>query len=263
MNEHPFIDSHCHIDMVLQKIPQGIETQIQEANVKALIHIAADDEAIVFIDDYRNKHLPFQFFYTIGQHPGEVQEVDPFAHIQVARTRADDSLFVAIGEVGLDYYYGNDTKDLQKEVFAAYINLALELNKPLAIHTRDAHEDTLALLQPAFKNIPVIIHCFTGNKKQMEDYLSLGAYISFSGIVTFKNAKDLQKAAKVCPSDRILIETDAPFLAPVPHRGKPNSSALLPHTFNFLMQLREEADAESFKKQLWENTFRAFQLSKF
>lgn len=265
MDAHPFIDSHCHLDMVLQKIPQGVESQIQEANVTALIHIAADDEAIDFIDAYRAKKLPqdfsFQFFYTIGQHPGEVQDVDPFAHIQVAHARADDLQFVAIGEVGLDYYYGSETKELQKKVFAAYVNLALEQNKPLAIHTRDAHEDTLALLEPAFGNVPVVIHCFTGNKKQMQDYLSHGAYISFSGIVTFKNAKDLQEAAKACPSDRMLIETDAPFLAPVPYRGKPNSSALLPHTFNFLTELRQEADVELFKKQLWKNTFEAFRLS--
>lgn len=257
----PLIDSHCHIDMVLQKLEQPylFEEQLQKANVGAVIHIASDAEAVIFVNQYRQKKLPFRLFYTLGQHPSEVAQNNPYTRVDMAHKKKKDPQFVAVGEVGLDYYYGENEKELQKQVFAVYIDLALALKKPLVVHTRDAHDDTLQLLQKAFGKIPVVIHCFTGNTKQMQDYLSAGAYISFSGIVTFKNAKDLQEAAKLCPLEKMLIETDAPFLSPVPKRGKINSPAFLPYTFEFLAKLREE-NLESFARQLWQNTFTAFAL---
>lgn len=269
----PLIDSHCHVDMVLQRLSekqdkgqnpyqlQDFCQSLAEAEVKAVVHIASDSAALTFAQAHKNDFEPIRFFYTIGQHPGEVEQTDAYERVRKARLLRDDPLFVAIGEVGLDYYYGSDSKALQKDVFKTYIDLALELNKPLAIHTRDAHEDTLALLRSAFGNIPVIIHCFTGNKKQMEDYLAHGAYISFSGIVTFKNATALQEAAKACPPSRLLLETDAPFLAPVPKRGKINTSAFLPYTFAFLARLRQEKDLSVFAEQLCYNTIAAFGLS--
>lgn len=257
----PLIDSHCHIDMVLEKLenPQLFASQLQQAQVKAVIHIASDDKAFVFFEHYRKKNMPFELFYTLGQHPGEVSQGDPYTRIKLAQEKKDDPQFVAVGEVGLDYYYGEQEKELQKQVFSAYIDLALQLKKPLAIHTRDAHEDTLLLLQKAFGKIPVVIHCFTGNSAQMQDYLSNGAYISFSGIVTFKNATSLQEAAKACPLERMLIETDAPFLSPVPKRGKTNSPAFLPYTFEFLAHLKNQK-LEHFAQQLWQNTYTAFAL---
>ena len=158
--------------------------------------------------------------------------------LQQARELKDDEKFVAIGEIGLDYFYGADHKEAQIKVFEDYLAGAIDLKKPICIHTRDAHDDTFSRLKETTQHTDVLIHCFTGNKAQIEDYLSIGCYISFSGIVTFKNATDLQEAAKVCPLDKMLVETDAPYLAPVPKRGRTNHPAYVRHTAEFIAELQ-------------------------
>ena len=151
----------------------------------------------------------------------------------------------AIGEIGLDYYYSRDTRDAQLKLFASELERARSLDLPVVIHTREAAEDTVALL----KEIPSrgIIHCFTGTPAEAKQYLDLGFYVSISGIVTFRAADNVRETALTIPDDRILIETDSPFLAPVPMRGKPNEPAFIAHTCRFLAKLRgtdEEAFAE-------------------
>jgi TatD DNase family protein len=137
---------------------------------------------------------------------------------------------VAVGECGLDYHYDHSPRDIQRAAFASQIRLAHERDLALVIHTREAWEDTFAIL--AAEGVPdrVVFHCFTGGPDEAQRCLDLGAYLSFSGIVTFKNAQDIRDAALLCPLERMLVETDAPYLAPVPHRGRPNAPALLPVT---------------------------------
>ena len=143
----------------------------------------------------------------------------------------------AVGEIGLDYYYGGETRAAQRELFARQLELAHQLDKPVVIHTRDADDDTLGLL----REIPSkgIIHCFTGFPEHCRQFLDLGFYVSISGIVTFKAAANVRESALVVPDDRILVETDSPFLAPVPMRGQANEPAFVVHTAKFLAELRK------------------------
>jgi TatD DNase family protein len=135
---------------------------------------------------------------------------------------------VAVGECGLDYYYDHSPRDIQRVAFAQQIDLANELRLPLVVHTRDAWDDTFAVLDANGVPERVVFHCFTGGPAEAEKCLERGAFLSFSGIVTFKSATDVQEAARRCPTDRLLIETDSPYLAPVPHRGKVNRPAWVP-----------------------------------
>ena len=251
----PIFDSHCHIDMVLQKEKtiEEITESLKENAVEGFIQIAADPEAIDFAQKFVSQNHDFEVHYTIGMHPGEAHEIDPMVGVTRAREASKDPRFVAIGEIGLDYFYGKETKQVQNEVFEQYIDLALELNKPICIHTRDAHEDTMMLLKKASDKVDILIHCFTGNKEQVKDYLNVGCFISFSGIVTFKNARELQEAALICDRERMLVETDAPFLTPVPYRGRANHPAMVRHTLNFLAELRDE-NADSLADVTMQNT---------
>ena len=173
---------------------------------------------------------------TVGLHPHEAIHtvdtiVDLFEHDDV----------VAVGEAGLDYFYEHSPRVEQAAAFAAQVGLAHDLHLPLVIHTRDAWADTFDILDA--EGIPpgTIFHCFTGGPDEARACLDRGAYVSFSGIVTFKSATDVQSAARLVPLDRMLIETDAPYLAPVPHRGKTNQPAWVAHTAQFLADLRDES----------------------
>lgn len=146
---------------------------------------------------------------------------------------------VAVGEAGLDYYYDNSPRDTQRTAFTAQIQLAHEHDLPLVIHTRDAWDDTFDVLDAEGMPTDTIFHCFTGGPDEARRCLDRGAHVSFSGIVTFKTATDLQAAARLVPLDRMLIETDAPYLAPVPHRGKTNQPAYVAHTAQFIADLRD------------------------
>ncbi len=251
----PLIDSHCHIDMVLSRgVPQQqIDEACQSNGVERVVQIAADASAIDFALQHCKEPHPYEVKFTIGQHPGEVHEVDTSLCIKAAFEQKDNKDFVAVGEIGLDYHYGLETKEQQKEVFIEYLQAAVELRKPVCIHTREAHEDTMAALKTVSGDIPILIHCFTGNYQQMKDYLSLGCFISFSGIVTFKNAKELQEAALHCPLENMLVETDAPYLTPVPHRGKPNHPAMVRHTANFIADLKQ-IQADQVAEATYANT---------
>jgi TatD DNase family protein len=154
--------------------------------------------------------------------------VDEVARLLVEELRNDDAAVVAVGECGLDYYYEHSPRDAQRAAFAAQIALAHAHELALVIHARDAWDDLFDVL--AAEGVPdrTVLHCFTGGVDEVERCLRAGMYVSFSGIITFKNATDVRAAAARCPFDRLLIETDSPFLAPVPHRGRPNEPALLP-----------------------------------
>jgi TatD DNase family protein len=156
--------------------------------------------------------------------------------------KAQHPKVIAIGESGLDYYYDRSDRDRQRQSFRAHVAAARETQLPLIVHTRDAEEDTYAILAEEMGKgrYPALIHCFTASQDFADKVLALGLYISISGIVTFKNARELQAVAKTIPQDRLLIETDSPFLAPVPHRGRPCEPAFVADTARFLAGLREE-----------------------
>ena len=253
------IDTHCHMDMVLEKgIPLvEIENNLLENQITTVIHIASDPQSMEFASKFCHENSEkIQYYYTIGIHPNEAHELDIYSGANYMENNHKDSRCIAIGEIGLDYYYGKEHRDIQIKVFEMYVEMALKYNKPVVVHTRNAHEDTLKIIKRYSGQISFLIHCFTGNASQMTDFLDAGGWISFSGIVTFKNAVDIKNAVLECPLDRIMIETDAPFLAPTPKRGQINRPSWVKYIADYIIELRPEASYAHFS----ENTKRFFKL---
>ena len=238
--QYRIIDSHCHLDMVLERglSVEELTQTLLENGVDTIVQIGADEKAMQWARSLAHTSKAVNVYYTIGHHPGEAKSADASFGLRFIEQNKDDPRFVAVGEIGLDYYYHKDEAEEQKKVFIEFVRAARAVGRGVAIHTRDAHRDTVEILQHEADGLPKLIHCFTGNRAEMEGFVALGCYISFSGIVTFKNATALQEAAKSCPLERILVETDAPFLAPVPFRGKMNQPGYVRHTLNFLAKLR-------------------------
>lgn len=235
------IDSHCHLNYKgLVEDQQNVLERAREAGVGLMLNIATREsewDAVLHTAERET-----DVWATVGIHP---HEADEHPHVDTAKlvARAAHPRIVGIGETGLDYYYDHSDRDRQQSSFRAHIAAARETGLPLIVHTRDAEEDTLAILRDemgkgAFSGV---IHCFTASGAFADAALELGLYISISGIVTFKNAKALQETAARLPLGRLLIETDSPFLAPVPHRGKPCEPAYVADTAHFLAALRGES----------------------
>lgn len=226
-------DNHCHLHDA--RIPGGARAAVHAAHeqgVQTMISVGCDAEtsraAIAVAEQFPD------VWATVGLHPHDaVDGVDSVAGL------LGHPKVIAVGECGLDYYYEHSPRETQKVAFAQQIQLAHQLQLPLIIHTRDAWTDTFDVLRAEGVPAQTIFHCFTGGASEAGVCLDLGAYLSFSGIVTFKTAVDLQQAAQLCPLERMLVETDSPYLAPLPHRGKPNQPAFVPLVGAFIAQLRQ------------------------
>ena len=229
-----FIDSHCHVhDDRIPDGPDGAVAAALEAGVVAMVTVGCDrptSEAAIAV---AARHP--EVYATVGLHPHDAtQGVDTIVDL------LDTPGLVAVGEAGLDYYYEHSPRDVQQRAFAEQIQIANERSMPLVIHTRDAWDDTFDVLSAEGVPERLVFHCFTGGPDEAARCLDLGGHLSFSGIVTFPSATDLQAAAELCPLDRMLVETDSPYLAPVPHRGEKNRPAWVPHVGAFLAELRGE-----------------------
>ncbi|OOG21020.1 TatD family deoxyribonuclease [Thioalkalivibrio denitrificans] len=220
------IDSHCHLDRIdLEKFDGSLDNVLDAARNAGVEHVLCVN---IRLEDYPTVHGIAERYpdvsCSVGVHPGETDGAEPTVEDLVSRGR--DPLVVAVGETGLDYHYHPDNNEWQRERFRVHIRAARELGKPLIIHTRDAREDTIAILREEGADGPRgVMHCFTETWEMARAALDLGFYVSFSGIVTFRNAEALRDVARRVPDDRLLVETDAPYLAPVPHRGKTNHPA--------------------------------------
>ena len=232
------VDSHCHLTYKgVREDQAGVIDRARAAGVGTMLGIStkADewDEVIAVAD--ANPEI----WATVGIHP---HEADTHAEVDAARLveAARHPKVIGIGETGLDYFYDHSDHAAQRTSFRAHIAAARETGLPLIVHTRDAEDDTAAILgeEMAKGVFSGVIHCFTASADFAEKALALGFYVSLSGILTFKNARDLQATAATLPADRILVETDSPFLAPVPMRGRPCEPAFVEHTATFLAQLR-------------------------
>lgn len=236
-------DSHCHLNYKgLAERQDEVLVAARASGVTAMLNIATRESE--WDDVLGVAEREPDVWATVGIHP---HEADKHPDIDTAKLveRAAHARVVGIGESGLDYYYDHSDRDRQRASFRSHIAASRETGLPIIVHTRDAEDDTAEILADEMgkSGYPGVIHCFTASGDFARKALDLGFYISISGIVTFKNARDLQDTAKWLPIDRLLIETDAPFLAPVPHRGKPGEPAFVADTCRFLAALRgEDAD---------------------
>lgn len=249
-----WIDVHVHLD----KLEEGVEVALQQAKqagVERVITIGTDPNDLPVVLELAEKHAPM-VFCTLGIHPHEAELWDHRVADYI-REKALHPRVVGLGEMGLDYYYNNSTPQTQKRAFHEQLELAAELNLPVEIHTRDAEADTVEILRPFKGQVKGIIHCFTGSLWLAQQCLDLGYDISLSGVVTFKNAEELRKVAEFIPLDRLHVETDAPFLAPVPQRGKKNTPAFMLHTAAALAQIKG-VSLETLSSQVWNNSRRTF-----
>lgn len=243
-----FVDSHCHLDKLdYDQTHQSIEEVIEkakQANVTSMLSVG------VTLDSFANMLQmiePFEQVYaSCGVHPLDVSS--PF-DLERLYQYAQHTKVVAIGETGLDYHYQPETAVLQRQRFEQQVQVAVELNKPLIIHTRQAREDTLAILKAGgAEKCGGVIHCFTEDQAFAQAVIELGFYISISGIVTFRQATELKQVVKNLPLERLLIETDSPYLAPIPHRGKENQPAYVVEVATYLAQLKGQSLTEIAKQ---------------
>ena len=251
------IDSHCHLnyDGLAERESEVLENA-RARGVAGFLNISTRQSEWGDVLAAAERNL--DVWASIGVHPHEAD-----AHPDLGATAlveaASSPRVVAIGECGLDYHYDNSERPAQRERFQAHIDAARQSGLPLVVHTRDAEDDTAEILDRAVREggVTGVLHCFTGSADLARKALDLGFYISMSGIVTFKNARDLQETAKMLPRERILVETDSPFLAPVPHRGRTCEPAFVADTAAFVADLRGET-AEELAETTTENFFRLF-----
>ncbi|WP_130834720.1 metal-dependent hydrolase [[Erwinia] mediterraneensis] len=253
------VDSHCHLDgLDYEKNHRDLDDVITKAaarDVKFMLAIATTLPGFhtlkALVGDRSNIAL------SCGVHP--LNQETPYDVEEFRRLAADERV-VALGETGLDYYYQQETKAQQQASFREHIRTGRALNKPIIVHTRDAREDTLAILREEQADIcGGVLHCFTEDRETAASLLDMGFYISFSGIVTFRNAEALREAARYVPLDRILVETDSPYLAPVPYRGKENQPAYTRDVAEYMAVLKG-VDIETLAATTTRNFSRLFQI---
>ena len=240
------IDSHCHLDYEpLYSDLNNVILRSKEAGIEKLLTISTSLESFERIKNIVNKDKII--YGTIGIHPHEVNDKSIDSQ-KIINNFKEHSKIIGIGETGLDFYYNNSDKDKQIKSFIEHIEAAIVTNAPLIIHSRNAEEDTFNILREyKNKNIKILMHCFTGSKNFAEKLLQLNAFFSASGIITFKNSIDLQETFKFLPLNKILIETDSPFLAPVPNRGKKNEPSFISYTAGKLAEIKNISKSELIK----------------
>ena len=240
------IVSHCHLDHEpLLSDLSNIIKRSKNIGIKKLLTISTSLESFKRIKEIINKDE--MIYGTIGIHPHE-SGVDQVTSDYIVKNLNDNPKIIGIGETGLDFFYNNSDKNKQMDSFQQHIEASIKTNVPLIIHSRDAEEETFNILNNyKDQNLKILMHCFTGSKKFAEKLLTLNSFFSASGIITFKNALELQKTFRFLPLDKLLIETDSPFLAPVPNRGKKNEPSFIDFTAKKLAEVKNISKIELIK----------------
>lgn len=250
------IETHCHLDYLKKEPLEDILQKSQEAGVEKILTIAVEpgnfDQAHGLAQKYD------QVYFTQGIHPHDAKLATEEAFAKI-KERAADPKMLAVGEIGLDYHYNNSPREKQIEVFKRQLEIAADLDKPVVIHSREADEDMAAILKKATPKLKRrgVIHSFTSSLNLAETALDLGFYLGFNGIITFKSASEVREAVAMASIDRILTETDSPFLTPVPHRGKENAPYRLPHIIEKIAEIKE-MKAEQVYTQTYQNALDLF-----
>jgi len=256
------IDSHCHLEH--EPMISNLNGVVERAlinDVKFLLSICTTDKSyeqiLPIVKKYKN------IYGTYGIHPHETKNYKTLHSHDIIKKLSLSKKIIGIGETGLDFYYDYSDPAIQKKIFIEHINAAQVLDLPLVVHTRSAENETYEILKTEMKNktFKVLIHCFTGSRKFAHQLIDLGCYISASGVVTFKNSKELADTFVTLPNDKILVETDSPYLSPEPLRGKANEPSHIVHTVNFIANLKK-INPSDFANVTSSNFFKLFgQLS--
>lgn len=254
------IDTHCHLD-IIQEQGQEIPVSLEKSRISGVDHLVqigidlpSSKEAVRISKEYSTPAL--KIHYSIGCHPTETHEFPNADQIlDLATSQLQDPNFSAIGEIGMDLYHSVDSRMAQNEILRRFLDFSKNHSLPVVIHSRDAFDDTYEALKEFKGNSFGVIHCFTYDYESAKKFVDLGYYISFSGILTFKSAVEIQEAAKKIPLDSILIETDAPFLAPMPHRGKRNDSSNLSYILEKMFSLRSEPNVK-VSESIYQNSLK-------
>jgi len=257
------IDAHCHLDVLAKGSAELAQAILERAKAAGVDRVVAIGQWAREGDFGKTLSLHEQFpealIATMGIHPHEAGRVSD-ADWKLWEVLCAKEEVRALGETGLDYFYKHSTPAQQCAAFQKHCQLARRLDKPLVVHMRDAHEDCMRILQEEGVGSQALIHCFTGNSRQAEDYLQLGCCLSISGIVTYASAEELREAVGRIPEDRLLLETDSPYLAPVPMRGTKNEPAFVAYTAKAVAKIRQ-TNAETLAQTCTANTLRFFGLN--
>jgi TatD DNase family protein len=256
-----FVDSHCHLDDAqFDSDRESVINRAREAGLKYMLAIGTGNGPPDLEAALRVAEAHSFVFATVGVHPNDALKVGPGTFEDLERLLRHPKV-KAVGEIGLDYHWGVP-KESQYPVFLRQLEIAASLRMPIVVHTRDAWADTVEALRThwASTSLGCIMHCFTGNVAEAEECLNLGFYLAFGGVTTFPKAAQIREAARITPSDRLLLETDAPYLAPVPHRGKRNEPAFVTHTAQVVAAARG-ISPEDLAAQTTANFERLFQLA--
>ncbi|MEZ7973741.1 MAG: TatD family hydrolase [SAR324 cluster bacterium] len=251
-----FIDTHCHLDK-LDSTPEEAVNEAKDAGVKRMLTISVDEPSLDFVSN-AVQQFP-EVYGSVGFHPHDASAMSDSLENKIRQLAQDEDKVIAIGEIGLDYHYLYCPVEVQQRVFRQQLMLAEELNLPVVMHSREAEADTLNIL----KEIPVkslgVAHSFTSSFEMARTLVEMGWYLGINGIVTFKNTEDLREVVRWLPLEKMLLETDSPFLTPVPFRGKPNKPAHIPVIATFISELRD-ISLQELAEQTNENAQRLFKL---
>jgi TatD DNase family protein len=250
------IESHAHLDdRRFEDDRNEVIERAKEAGVARLINVGADLQSSYSALKLAEKHSII--FAAVGVHPHDASDYDISVEKEIIEM-AKSKKVVAIGEIGLDYHYDNSPRELQKQTFASQLKVAASLDLPVIIHNREAHRDCLDILQQENNDRQRgVFHCYSGSAEMVREVIELGFYVSFAGVITFKNAKKAVQALQMVPTDKLLFETDCPYLSPEPYRGKRNEPAFIQYTAMKMAQILG-LEYESLCKIVWENTHRLF-----
>lgn len=251
-------DTHAHYDDdAFDEDREELLGSMQANGVGKIVNIGASLNSCKQTIELMQK---YDFVYgAIGVHPNEVKELSEESFAQLKEWCKSEKC-VAVGEIGLDYYYDEPTPEIQKKWFIRQLNLAREISKPVVIHSRDAAKDTIDIMKEQHaEEIGGVVHCFSYTKETAKIMLDMGFYIGIGGVLTFKNGVKLKEAADFIPMDRIVLETDCPYLAPVPFRGKRNSSLYLPYVVSTLAEIKGISE-EEVRRITWENAHRMYRI---
>lgn len=254
----PIFDTHAHYDdEAFDEDRDALLAGLPENGIARVVNVGASLASCGRTIELMNR---YDYIYgAIGVHPSETAELNDEA-FEWLRQQCQLEKCVAVGEIGLDYYWDEPDRELQKEWFRRQLNLARELAKPVIIHSRDAAKDTVDLMtEEHAEEIGGVIHCYSYTKETAEVFLKMGFYFGIGGVLTFKNAKKLKEAVAYIPLDRIVLETDCPYLAPEPNRGKRNSSLNIPYVVKALAEIKG-VEEETVRKAAWENAHKLYRL---